>query len=168
LRFAQIEIKLTLALTLALTLQSLSDPRVLAALTARLQRLTTHQHRRWGRMTAHQMAVHLAQVAEAALGRHDFAIPHQAPRRVIKLVALYLPLPWPRNLQTGADLAGLAVAPDAFVGDRQRAITTLADLAAAAPGALAPRHPIFGPMSHADWHRWAFLHVDHHLRQFGL
>ena len=29
------------------------------------------------------------------------------------------------------------------------------------------QHPIFGPMSEAAWMRWAYLHMDHHLRQFG-
>jgi hypothetical protein len=149
-------------------MRSLSDSRVLAALTERIERITPDQPRRWGRMTAHQMTVHLVQVAEAALGQHDFAIPPQTPRRVIKLVALYLPVPWPRNLQTGADLAATKVIPEAFAADRRRAITTLADLASATPGRLAQRHPVFGPMTHGDWHRWAFLHVDHHLRQFGL
>jgi hypothetical protein len=28
-------------------------------------------------------------------------------------------------------------------------------------------HPIFGPMSNAAFLRWAYLHMDHHLRQFG-
>ena len=28
-------------------------------------------------------------------------------------------------------------------------------------------HPIFGRMSEAAWLRWAYLHMDHHLRQFG-
>ena len=40
-----------------------------------------------------------------------------------------------------------------------------------AGGAVAdcsrPPHPIFGPLSHAAWLRWAWLHTDHHLRQFG-
>ena len=31
-----------------------------------------------------------------------------------------------------------------------------------------PDHPIFGPMSEGDWLRWAYLHTEHHLRQFGL
>jgi hypothetical protein len=30
-----------------------------------------------------------------------------------------------------------------------------------------PRHPIFGRMSQRAWLRWAYLHTDHHLRQFG-
>jgi hypothetical protein len=30
-----------------------------------------------------------------------------------------------------------------------------------------PRHPVFGKMSEAAWLRWGYLHMDHHLRQFG-
>jgi hypothetical protein len=30
-----------------------------------------------------------------------------------------------------------------------------------------PPHPLFGPMSRAAWLRWGYLHLDHHLRQFG-
>jgi hypothetical protein len=29
------------------------------------------------------------------------------------------------------------------------------------------QHPIFGPMSRSAWLRWAYLHMDHHLRQFS-
>jgi hypothetical protein len=28
-------------------------------------------------------------------------------------------------------------------------------------------HPLFGGMSDGAWLRWAYLHIDHHLRQFG-
>jgi hypothetical protein len=58
--------------------------------------------------------------------------------------------------------------PAAFAQDLERAVTLLQQLAAAAPDALVDRHPILGPMTRAHWMRWAFLHTDHHLRQFGL
>ena len=28
-------------------------------------------------------------------------------------------------------------------------------------------HPIFGRLSRTAWLRWGYLHIDHHLRQFG-
>ena len=28
-------------------------------------------------------------------------------------------------------------------------------------------HPIFGALSETAWMRWGYLHMDHHLRQFG-
>ncbi len=30
------------------------------------------------------------------------------------------------------------------------------------------RHPVFGLMTRAQWGRWAYRHMDHHLRQFGV
>ena len=38
----------------------------------------------------------------------------------------------------------------------------------ATPEALVDRHPVLGPMTRANWMRWAWLHTDHHLRQFGV
>jgi hypothetical protein len=29
-------------------------------------------------------------------------------------------------------------------------------------------HPFLGKLSRAEWLRWAYLHMDHHLRQFGV
>lgn len=29
-------------------------------------------------------------------------------------------------------------------------------------------HPIFGRMTREQWLRWGYLHMDHHLRQFGV
>ena len=31
-----------------------------------------------------------------------------------------------------------------------------------------PRHPVFGMMKRREWGIWAYRHVDHHLRQFGV
>ena len=149
-------------------MRTVADPLILAGLSARLERLTPRQLRVWGTMSTHQMVAHLANTAEAALKRRPFAAAARRPRRVLKLVCLYLPVPWPRNIRTGEEPASERLAPDGFEADHRRAINTLGELASASEGALVDRHPIFGPMSPAEWHRWAFLHVDHHLRQFGL
>jgi len=29
-------------------------------------------------------------------------------------------------------------------------------------------HPVFGPFSTMEWRRFVYLHMDHHLRQFGV
>jgi hypothetical protein len=147
--------------------QTVADAAVVAALAARLERLAHDQVRVWGAMSAHQMIVHLGDAAEAVLQRRNFAAPFRPPRRIMKFVALNLPLPWPRNIRTGAPPAP-PVPADAFDRNRARAVATLRELASAPADALVATHPIFGPMTQADWHRWAFLHIDHHLRQFGI
>jgi len=149
-------------------MRTIGSPAVLAALTNRLRSLTATQARVWGAMNAHQMLVHLGDGAEAALGRRSFSVQARRANPILKWVALTLPLSWPRGLRTGADPAAQTVVAEDFIPARDRAVRTLRELAAAPASALAARHPIFGAMSRPDWHRWAFRHTDHHLRQFGL
>jgi hypothetical protein len=33
---------------------------------------------------------------------------------------------------------------------------------------VAMHHPAMGRLSAAEWGRWGYRHMDHHLRQFGL
>ncbi|TFG51636.1 MAG: DUF1569 domain-containing protein [Gemmatimonadales bacterium] len=148
-------------------MKRIRDAAVLAELVRRLERVTASQTRLWGTMSAQQMLVHLGDGAEAALARRPFAAPDRPGSSVLKWIALRLPLPWPREIRTGADPASREISAEAFSADRARALRTLRELAAP-ESTLAERHPIFGPMSRSDWHRWAFLHTDHHLRQFGL
>ena len=85
----------------------------------------------------------------------------------MKSIALYLPVRWPKGLGTvpeiDQELEGTR--PADFAGD-VAALEALMDLIAESRTQSLP-HPIFGRMSGAAWHRWAYLHVDHHLRQFG-
>jgi len=149
-------------------MKTISDAEVLAELVRRIERVTVSQARVWGTMSSQQMLMHLGDGAEAALARRPFTSSGRKGSRVLKWVALTLPLPWPRGIRSGADPASREVQAETFSADRDRAVGTLRELAATPESALAARHPIFGLMSRSDWLRWAFLHTDHHLRQFGL
>lgn len=149
--------------------RTLSDRAVLVDLVTRLQRLAPTQPGLWGSMNAQQMVLHLGNASAAVLKQGPFAAkPRGGPAGLLRLVVLYLLPRMPRGVKTGADPAGAAVEPEAFAEDLERAVRLLQQLAAAEPDALVARHPILGPMTRAQWMRWAFLHTDHHLRQFGL
>jgi hypothetical protein len=148
-------------------MKALSNPAVASALAARLERLTPEQSREWGTISPHQMLAHLADAADAVMQRRSFPRASRAPSRLLKYAALYLPRPWPHGIQAGARPADHVLDVDAFASERTRAVAALSELAA--PDALlAPEHPLFGSMTRGDWLRWAYLHTDHHLRQFGL
>ncbi len=148
-------------------MRTLADPAVAASLAARLQRATPETARAWGTMTPHQMLAHVAIAAEAAQGLRPFSGSKRRPSRLVKWIALYMPIPWPHGIRAGARPGDAVLDPQAFEAERAHAIAALAALAAP-QGSFAPTHPIFGPMTKAHWLRWGFLHTDHHLRQFGL
>jgi hypothetical protein len=58
--------------------------------------------------------------------------------------------------------------PSEFEADRQELIRLTQLFRQTPPDRSGVLHPIFGRMSSAQWLRWAYLHMDHHLRQFGV
>jgi hypothetical protein len=90
-------------------------------------------------------------------------------RTVLKWIALYGPMRWPPGILTRPEIdqeAGGSCPVD-FSTDVAELESLLKGIAAARARRDWPAHPIFGRMSCTDWLRWAYLHTDHHLRQFG-
>jgi hypothetical protein len=151
-------------------MNTLADARTKEELLRRLRKVRPDSQRRWGRMSAHQMVCHLADSFRMATGgRRVSHATGLRQRTIVKWIALYLPVPWPPGILTRPEV-------DQFVGGTSP-LNFAADVAALE--ALVehvttlgsnfnwPPHPIFGRMSKTAWLRWAYLHTDHHLRQFG-
>ena len=140
-------------------------------LVERLRRVQPHSERRWGRMSAHQMVCHLSDSFRMATGEKAVS-PVGGPfqRTVRKVLALYLPVPWPPGILTRPEIDQevSGTGPSVFAVDLAESIALLEFVAASSTRADWPDHPIFGRMSRTAWMRWAYLHTDHHLRQFGV
>jgi hypothetical protein len=89
---------------------------------------------------------------------------------VIKWIALYGPLSWPAGVPTRPEMDQETggTPPGDFASDLAELEALLEVVATRPAGYDWPAHPIFGRMSESAWLRWAYLHTDHHLRQFGL
>jgi hypothetical protein len=141
-----------------------------ADIIRRLRQVRPDSVRRWGTMTPHQMICHCADACRMASGEATPAdISTRVTRGPIKWIALYAPLPWPTGIQTVPefDQRTCGTRPGAFEADVATLEALLGTIRARGDGAPWPRHPIFGRMSERAWLRWAYLHMDHHLRQFG-
>jgi hypothetical protein len=151
-------------------MKSLARPRDRDELIQRLRRLRADSTRRWGRMSAHQMVCHLNDSLLVATGQravsHAISLPS---RTIIKWIALYLPLRWPPGILTRPEIDQEAggTRPIDFAADVARQVALIEDVAGQPRKLRGSVHPIFGRMSERTWLRWAYLHTDHHLRQFG-
>ena len=154
-------------------MRTLAHPRCLDELTRRLRSLRPDSERRWGRMSVQQMVCHLGDACRMALGEmpiRDASSP--VHRTLIKWFALYGPLPWPPGIVTTPELDQLSdqctgTRPNELAADLATVETLLAAIATRPAAFKWPTHPIFGSLSRRAWLRWAYLHTDHHLRQFG-
>jgi len=156
-------------------MKSIADPTALEHLIERLNGLDPDTPRTWGTLSAGEMLCHLGDATASVLQRGTTEStdpsPTATPRHpVLRWIALRSPLPWPQGLKTPASVdphSGGTKTGD-FEADRERAVAGLRTFAAAPASSLAASHGAFGSMTMRDWHRWAYRHTDHHLRQFGV
>jgi len=149
-----------------------------AEILQRLREVRSESVRRWGRMSAHQMVCHLTDSFRMMTGQKH--VSHAAgllQRTIVKWIVLYVPVAWPAGILTrpeiDQELGGTR--PVDFAIDVAQLVALLELVTMPTPRHRSGQarsfdwqvHPIFGRMSEAAWLRWAYLHMDHHLRQFG-
>ena len=152
-------------------MKTMARPSDKAEILRRLKTVRPECTRKWGRMSSHQMVCHLSDSFRMATHQRA-ASPATGilQSTVMKWVALYAPLPWPAGIPTRPEVDQEAggTPPGDFAADLAELESLVETVATPASDYRWPAHPIFGPMSEAAWLRWAYLHTDHHLRQFGL
>lgn len=152
-------------------MNTLADRGCQADILRRLRTVRLDSSPRWGRMSAHQMICHLADACRMAIGTKPV---RGATGRVlpplVKWIALYSPLRWRAGILTSPEIDQECdgTKPLDFAEDLTALEQLLEAMATRADGFEWAIHPVFGRMSHAEWLRWAYLHTDHHLRQFGV
>ena len=139
----------------------------------RLRALRPDSARRWGRMSVHQMVCHCSDALRMGMGELPVSEgSYPVPRVLVKWIALYVPLPWPPGrISTRPEIdqaCGAGTRPADFAADVAELAALLERFTATNPTLPWPPHPTFGPMSGRAWLRWGYLHMDHHLRQFGV
>jgi hypothetical protein len=152
-------------------MRTLARERDKTEILRRLSLVRPESARRWGRMSAHQMVCHLSDSFLAVIGRRPIS-PATGPlqQTVVKWIALYLPVRWPPDIQTRPEVDQTigGTRPGDFAADVAQLQMLIELITTQRDGFEWQCHPIFGRMSEFAWMRWAYLHVDHHLRQFGV
>jgi hypothetical protein len=150
--------------------KTLARPEDKAEILRRLKTVRPDSARRFGRMSAPQMVCHLGDSFRAVMGQRAVSGAGSLfTRSVVKWLALYAPLRWPPGIRTRPEIDQEVggTRPAEFAADVAE-LEVLVERVTASPRPFEwQAHPIFGQMSDAAWLRWSYLHMDHHLRQFG-
>jgi hypothetical protein len=85
-------------------MKSISNQGDREELINRLKKLRDSQ-RRWGTMTPHQMICHLNDSFKAGTGEKEVSsVSNAASRTLVKWIALYFPIRWPRVVPTRPEM----------------------------------------------------------------
>jgi hypothetical protein len=151
-------------------MKTLLHPADKQEILRRLDRIKPTSQRRWGSMSAHNMICHLSDGFRLYMGEWPAkSAPVPAPRLLLKWIALWAPIPWPHGFKTAPELdqQGGGTPPAEFSADLKE-LRALIERFTRHPADFVPKpHPHFDSLSEREWQRLAYLHADHHLRQFG-
>ena len=151
-------------------MKTLANSEDTAEIVRRLASIGPASRRRWGTMTVSQMICHLSDAFCVALGdRAAKPIKNRYNGPLMRWVALWFPLPWPHGVPTvpecDATIGGTP--PAELERDKSELLALLQRFAAHSNDVAQQAHPFFGQLTEKEWMRWGYLHMDHHLRQFG-
>ncbi len=136
------------------------------ALIARVERLSPDASAVWGRMNAAQMLAHCADALRMGLGDLAVKPKHATIPRMALVKWLFLNvLPFPKGAPTAKEL--ISRAPETWEVERSQLIELMKRAGGDESRSVTAEHPLFGPLTRAQWGQLAWKHLDHHLRQFG-
>ncbi len=151
-------------------MKTLRNSTDLESVLSRVERVWPDARARWGRMTPNEMICHLSDSFLVGMGEKK-ASPATGPlqRTVVKWFALYVPLAWPKGVPARPEVeqGRGGTPPSEFQRDRSDLVSVIRRFAEPARTFDGIEHPMFGTLTGDQWLRWGYLHVDHHLRQFG-
>lgn len=151
-------------------MKRLDLPQAKQEILHRLRTLRPDSPRLWGMMTCAQMICHLSDSFRGIMGEKPSPLlPGYFARKFIKWYALRLPLRWPKGVPTRPEFDQRigGTKPTDFSKDLEELLILIEKFLTYSRHSRFQPHPIFLEMTEEEWMRWAYLHLDHHLRQFG-
>ncbi len=150
-------------------MKNLFEAAEVEELKDRMAQLSADSERKWGKMNSAQMLAHCSATIGMAMGKIT------PPRilvgrlfgRLAKKSLIVNGTPMRRNSMT--EKSCLVADERNFVVERQRLRELMDRFATGGPG-VCTKHPhfFFGPLTPLEWATLMYLHLDHHLRQFGV
>jgi len=137
------------------------------SIVERLNKLTPESQALWGKMTVAQMLVHCQKPIDVLTGRLQlksgllgFLFGKMAKNNFLKMRG------FGKNAPTHPKFK-ITDNPD-FQSEKELLVSMVEALGSLGTASIAiDRHPFFGPMTNEEWGSLMYLHLDHHLKQFG-
>jgi len=151
-------------------MKTLANAKDKEEIALRLRTIRPDSTRQWGKMTVSEMVCHLNDALRVSMGEKPArSVSNWFSRSVFKWAGLWFPTQWPHGVKTvpECDARAGGTKPAEMDVDLKELRESLDRFTRRARGYELQSHPIFGVMNEKEWMRWGYLHMDHHLRQFG-
>ena len=140
-------------------------------LVARVSALTPESARQWGSMTVSEMLVHLRKpISHSIYNNSSRDLSSLWSRTIIRFYLLHFLKQLPRGFKgpREVDMSKNGATMLSFEEDKAKLLAAIAAFKQDTTENTGAIHPYFGAFDRMDWARFHYLHLDHHLRQFGV
>ena len=147
---------------------NLFETEVYNQVLERMNKLSHHSERQWGKMEVGQMLAHCKEAFKVPLSDKKM------PRMLLGLLLgwaikkkLYNEEPWKKNLPTAPNFI---IKDDRdFEKEKKELMDMISAFHNGGPGNVGKfPHPMFGSFTSEQWGKSMYKHLDHHLMQFGV
>jgi len=132
----------------------------------RVEKLQPTDKGQWGKMTVGQMVWHCQVPLKVAISNKPTSKKGNLLVRLFFKKSLYNDKPWRKNLPTSP--FAKANTPKDFSEERDKLRELISQFHQLQSRESWNTHPIFGSLTHEQWGKMQYKHLDHHLRQFGV
>ena len=131
----------------------------------RVKQLNASSYRRWGRLSVGEMIYHCTCVNLAVSGAPPSQKSPSLKQHLLRILVLDILKKLPRGARGDPEFFSRQVIPFTDQGkeDLLSSIRVFGDKNIIPGG----QHHVFGRLSQRNWGRFIWIHLDHHLRQFG-
>ena len=137
----------------------------------RISKLSSDVIPKWGKMNDQQMLCHVSDQIRMATGEIKAEYIGNPFLKIVAKRLTLLGMPIPKGkIQTTKELnqEKMGTKPSGFEKDRKTLIDLINNFDKNYPDNTKICHPAFGPMTKKQWGRLIYLHLHHHLQQFGV
>jgi hypothetical protein len=148
--------------------KSLLDEETVDELLARVEKLSPDANSHWGKMNATEMLLHCTLANTFILEDESVYRKPTLKEKLIRALAFNLLSKIPRNNRGPKRLETKGKISSAdFELQRRKYIATIKRFPRH-DKPFASLHPKMGFLNNEQWGKFAWVHMDHHLRQFGV
>lgn len=148
--------------------ENLREPQAVERVMARIQKLSPNSKGHWGKMNVTEMLMHCSLALSFVIQDRSPYTKPTLKNCLVKFIVLNVLSVFPRNHRSPGRVQTVGKTHvDEFETQKGYFIKTLEEFYRH-KDPLTSIHPSMGFLSVDEWGKVAWMHMDHHLRQFGV
>ncbi|MFD2200151.1 DUF1569 domain-containing protein [Shivajiella indica] len=148
--------------------KTILNPLVVREILERADQLQPQSQALWGKMNVTEMLSHCNLAHQSILKAPKASVKATFKQKLAKLYFFYYKKEFPRYAK-GPEKFDMRGKVDALLFEEEKSkffhiVKKFSNL----ESQMEAVHPRLGPLNHKYWGKFVWMHLDHHLRQFGV